>query len=149
ICRTMGYRTRPAAAIQAGSGNETQGRHPMTSQGRPWRGRRIGDIAVARAVEIVSPFDPTMIFHETTPAHWTTIESWLKPRAMDPQTGALLFPVQSYLLRTAQHTILIDSCVGNHKERPNRPFWHQKTDDTYLRQLAALEVAPEAIDYVL
>ena len=121
----------------------------MTRQDRAWPGRRIGDIAVGRAVEIVAPFDPKAFFPETTPADWAPHESWLKPRAMDPKTGALLFPVQSYLLRTAHHTILIDSCVGNHKERPNRPFWHQKTDATYLRALAALEVAPEAIDYVM
>ncbi len=72
-----------------------------------------------------------------------------KPQAMDPATGALLFTIQSYVVRTSHHTILIDSCVGNHKERANRPLWHQKTDDTYLRGLAALGLAPDDIDYVM
>ena len=72
-----------------------------------------------------------------------------KPQAMDPATGALLFTIQSYVVRTSHHTILIDSCVGNHKERANRPLWHQKTDDTYLRALAALGLAPDDIDYVM
>jgi glyoxylase-like metal-dependent hydrolase (beta-lactamase superfamily II) len=114
-----------------------------------WQGRRIGEISIVRALEIVSPFDPLVFFPETTHADWAAHESWLKPRAMDPKSGALLFPVQSYLLRTAHHTILIDSCVGNDKERPNRPFWHRKSDDTYMRALAGLGVAPEQIDYVL
>jgi glyoxylase-like metal-dependent hydrolase (beta-lactamase superfamily II) len=68
---------------------------------------------------------------------------------MDAATGALLFTVQSYVVRTSHHTILIDSCVGNHKERANRPLWHHKTDDTYMRALAALGLAPEDIDYVM
>jgi glyoxylase-like metal-dependent hydrolase (beta-lactamase superfamily II) len=112
-------------------------------------GRRVGEVTLMRALEIVSPFDPLVFFPETTREDWAAYESWLKPRAMDPKTGALLFPVQSYIVRTAHHTVLIDSCVGNHKERPNRPFWHQKSDDTYMRALAALEIAPEQIDYVL
>jgi glyoxylase-like metal-dependent hydrolase (beta-lactamase superfamily II) len=67
---------------------------------------------------------------------------------MDP-SGALLFPVQSYLVRTAHHTILIDSCVGNDKQRPNRPAWHMKSDDAYMRALGALGVAVEDIDFVM
>jgi hypothetical protein len=54
----------------------------------------------------------------------------MKPKAMDPDTGDVLFAVQSYVVRTSHHTILIDTCVGNHKERTSRPLWHQKTDDT-------------------
>jgi len=87
-----------------------------------WQGRRIGEVAIARVLEMVMPFDPLVFFPETTRADWEPHESWLKPRAMDPASGALLFAVQSYLLRTAHRTILIDTCVGNHKERPNRRF---------------------------
>jgi len=113
------------------------------------QGRRLGDLTLARAVELVTPFDPLVFFPETTPADWAPHESWLKPNAMDPETGALLFPMQSYLVRTSHHTILIDSCVGNHKEPPHRPAWHRKTDDSYMRALAALGVAPEDIDFVM
>jgi glyoxylase-like metal-dependent hydrolase (beta-lactamase superfamily II) len=112
-------------------------------------GRRIGDLTVVRAVEVITPFDRMTFFPETTEADWAPYESWLKPKAIDPQSGALLFPIQSYLVRTAHHTILIDSCVGNHKERPNRPGWHMKTDDVYLRALGALDVALEDIDFVM
>jgi hypothetical protein len=111
-------------------------------------GRQIGDLTVARALEIITPFDRAMFFPETTPADWAPYESWLKPKAMDP-SGALLFPVQSYLVRTAHHTILIDSCVGNDKQRPNRPAWHMKSDDAYMRALGALGVALEDIDFVM
>ncbi len=112
-------------------------------------GRQIGDLTVVRAVELITPFDRTTFFPETTPADWAPHESWLKPNAMDPDSGALLFPVQSYLVRTAHHTILIDSCVGNDKERPNRPAWHMKSDDAYMRALRALGVTLEDIDFVM
>ena len=66
-------------------------------------GRRLGDLTIARALEIITPFDRQAFFPETTPAEWAPYESWLKPKAMDAATGALLFPVQSYLVRTV-HT---------------------------------------------
>ena len=43
--------------------------------------------------------------------------------------------MQSYVVQSKHHTILIDSCVGNHKERPFLPKWHQKTDTTYIDNL--------------
>ena len=57
--------------------------------------------------------------------------------------------MQTYVVRTSHHTILIDSCVGNDKDRPTRPHWHLKTDDTYLNALAEHGIAPEAIDFVM
>ena len=114
-----------------------------------FKGKRLGDLTLARAVEMIMPFDRKAFFPDTTPAEWAPYEGWLKPKSMDPATNALLFTVQSYVVRTSHHTILIDSCVGNHKERANRPLWHQKTDDTYMQALAALGLAPENIDYVM
>lgn len=113
------------------------------------QGRQIGELTITRVVEMIMPFERAAFFPETTPEDWAPHWSWLEPDAMDPASGALLFAVQSYLVRTPHHTILIDACVGNHKERPNRPLWHQRTDATFLQGLAALEVAPADIDYVM
>jgi hypothetical protein len=41
---------------------------------------------------------------------------------LDRQNGQLVLCIQSYLVKTPHHTILADSCVGNHKPRPTRPF---------------------------
>ncbi len=112
-------------------------------------GRQVGDLNVARILELITPFDPLVFFPETTPADWAPHESWLKPKAMAPVNGALLLPMQSYIVRTSHHTVLIDSCIGNDKERANRPGWHLKTDDTYMRALAAHGLTPENIDYVM
>ena len=111
-------------------------------------GRRIGEIVITRALEMLMPFDRRAFFPEVPDAAWAPYFDWLAPNAYDPASDSLIFPMQSYVVRTSRHTVLIDTCVGNHKERPNRPQWHQKTDATYLRALAAQGLAPEDIDFV-
>lgn len=111
-------------------------------------GRRIGEIVILRALEMVMPFDRRAFYPQVTEADWAPHLPWLAPNAFDPATDSLIFPMQSYVVRTSRHTVLIDTCVGNHKERPTRPPWHQKTDATYLRALAAHGIAPADIDFV-
>ena len=112
--------------------------------------RKLGDATIARVLELNTPdFEPLGFFPETTEADWTPHLDWLKPRYMDPVSGNLYFPMQSYVIRTGHHNILVDGCVGNHKERPHRPRWHQKSDTAYLDGLAALGLRPEDIDYVM
>ena len=60
-----------------------------------------------------------------------------------------MLPVQSYLVRTSHHTVLIDSCVGNHKTNDFHPPWHMKDDDSYLTEMLYAGIALESIDYVL
>jgi len=94
-------------------------------------------------------FDPLKFFSETTPADWAPHRSWLEPAAMNPANGCLILPCQSHVVRTSHHTILIDSCIGNHKDRPHRPSWHEKTDAQYLDALAEHSLRPEDIGYVM
>lgn len=74
--------------------------------------------------------------------------SWLVPDHYLPAQDRLVTSVHSWLVRTAYHTILIDCCSGNHKERPGFPRFHQ-LDTPYLVRLRAAGVAPEDIDIVL
>ena len=54
-----------------------------------------------------------------------------------------------FLVETPHHTILIDSCIGNDKPRPQRPKWNMKTDDTYMRALSAAGLGVGDIDVVM
>lgn len=110
--------------------------------------RQIGELVITRAVEMLVPFPALQFFPATTLADWEPHRHWLEPDGLNAE-GDLIFPVQSYIVRTSHHTILIDSCVGNGKDRPTRPLWHMKTDDNYIRALAANGLAPEDIDYVM
>ncbi|MGB7298900.1 MAG: MBL fold metallo-hydrolase [Burkholderiaceae bacterium] len=116
----------------------------MTKSTRP-----LGKLQISRALEMMMEFDPYGFFPETTPADWAAHKEWLQPLGMNPANGMLLFPCQSYIVRTSHHTILVDSCVGNHKDRPTRPAWHQKTDTSYLDALKQHSLSPEDIDYVM
>ena len=114
------------------------------------QGRQLGEVTIARVLEMNTPeFDPYEFFPETTLEDWEPHLYWLQPHAMDPISGKLVFPMQSYVVQSKHHTILIDSCVGNHKERPFLPKWHQKTDTTYIDNLAKLGLTPEDIDIVM
>ena len=71
-----------------------------------------------------------------------------KAGALDDK-DVLILCFQSYVVKTPHHTILIDSCIGNDKPRPQRPKWNMKTDDTYARALAAAGISVGDIDYVM
>jgi len=72
---------------------------------------------------------------------------WMVPRHYHPETGSLVTTIQSYLVRTAHHTILVDACGGNDKDR-NRPHFDH-ADTTWLDTLAAAGCQPEQVDFVL
>jgi glyoxylase-like metal-dependent hydrolase (beta-lactamase superfamily II) len=110
----------------------------------------MGDISLQRVIEQEIPFfDPLTFFPELTADRLEENRSWLEPVALDPATGQLVLCIQSYVVRTPHHTILIDSCVGNHKNLPTRPFWDKRDDPTYMRNLAAAGLTVDDIDIVM
>jgi glyoxylase-like metal-dependent hydrolase (beta-lactamase superfamily II) len=114
------------------------------------KGFQLGDLTIHRVIEEERPlFDPFEFLPGLTPEVLAENRSWLEPAAIDPETGKLKLCIQSYVIRTPHHTILVDTCVGNHKPRPTRPFWNQKTDDTWERNLAATGYSVADIDYVM
>ena len=111
---------------------------------------RIGNIRVTRILEMCDPLrTPFEWFPDCTEEALKSHLHWLIPKSLDPQTGRLIFPIQSYLVRTTHHTILIDGCVGNNKTCSYFPHWQGRNDGTFLEQLKNAGVSPEQIDYVL
>ena len=74
--------------------------------------------------------------------------AWLQPEFLDAD-DRLLLCIQSFVVKTPHHNILIDSCVGNHKPRPTRPFWNMLNSDRFEKGLAAAGLAVNDIDYVM
>ena len=65
-------------------------------------------------------------------------------------TNASVLPaVQSHLIHFGGKTILIDTCVGEHKERPARSEWHRRAATRYIANLAAAGYTPEDVDIVM
>jgi glyoxylase-like metal-dependent hydrolase (beta-lactamase superfamily II) len=73
---------------------------------------------------------------------------WMVPDHFEPATGWIKLSVHSWLIEIGGRTILIDTCIGNHKPRPARPKWHQ-LNTPYLDRLKAAGVRPEQIDMVM
>jgi glyoxylase-like metal-dependent hydrolase (beta-lactamase superfamily II) len=109
----------------------------------------LGNLSIRRMLEQVTAFDRFAFFPESEESDWAPYMDWLVPDAVHPQSGEVLLPMQSYLVRTSHHTILIDTCIGNHKERPNRPSWHLKSDDAWMKALAANGATVEDVDFVM
>jgi glyoxylase-like metal-dependent hydrolase (beta-lactamase superfamily II) len=110
----------------------------------------VGDLTIHRAIEQETSFFPALeLFPQLTPELLGQNRAWLQQASAMDEADVLILCFQSYIVRTPHHTILIDSCIGNDKQRPARPKWHMKTDDTYMRALAATGVTPADIDYVM
>ena len=113
--------------------------------------RKLGAITIDRIIESewADPFyDPIGFFPETTPEQWERHRAWMQPRALDPVSGKLILPIQSFLVRTRHHTIVVDTCVGDHKPR-SVPSWNLTSSGKFLANLAAAGVQPEAVNYVM
>ncbi|HEU0155295.1 MAG TPA: MBL fold metallo-hydrolase [Stellaceae bacterium] len=110
---------------------------------------RIGDFEVHRVTEYEGPFfPPADFFPDFDPEVVRANPDLMGPRLIDPATGRLVFSFHSFVIKTGHHTILVDSCLGNDKERPTRPQFHRLRSN-YLADLKQAGVEPEAIDYVM
>ena len=110
---------------------------------------KIGDLTIQRIIEQEGAFLPALeTLPGLTPEVLAENRHWLAPKALDAQ-DTLIFCFQSYVVRTPHHTILVDSCVGNDKPRPTRPQWNMKSDDRFMKGLAAAGFRVEDIDFVM
>jgi glyoxylase-like metal-dependent hydrolase (beta-lactamase superfamily II) len=112
---------------------------------------KVGDITIHRVVEQEGPFfDPLTFFPTLSKELLAENRGWLTDGGyLDRANGELVLCIQSYLIQTPHHNILIDSCVGNHKPRPTRPFWNMMNTDAFERNLKATGVTVDQIDYVM
>ena len=110
----------------------------------------VGDLTIHRIIEQETTFMPALeMLPDLTPELLAENKGWLqKARALD-DNGVFILCFQSYIIETPHHTILVDSCIGNDKQRPTRPNWHLKTDDGYMRALAAAGFSVGDIDFVM
>jgi glyoxylase-like metal-dependent hydrolase (beta-lactamase superfamily II) len=110
---------------------------------------RIGDFEVQRITEFEGPFiGPETFFPDFDPEVLRANPDMAGPGLVDPASGKLVFSFHCYVVRTSRHTILIDSCLGNDKERPTRPQFH-RLRTPFLADLAGAGVNVEDVDYVM
>ena len=109
-----------------------------------------GDLTIHRLIEQETTFLPAQdLFPGLTADVLAENRSWMKQAKALDDNDTLILCFQSYIVKTPHHTILVDSCIGNDKPRQLRPKWNMKTDDTYLRALAAAGCSVGDIDFVM
>ena len=111
--------------------------------------RTIGEATVDRVEEMPGPsFRLTTIFPDWDPAVMETHGHWLAPNYVNVERMAVVMSLHTWVIRLGGKTVLVDTCIGNHKDRMPAERWHQQ-DNPYIERLAAAGVAPEEVDYVL
>ena len=93
-------------------------------------------------------FSPDDMFHDRDPEAFEAERAWMDGLHYDPAENRMVISIHAWLVQTGRHTVLIDTCCGNDKERPERPQWH-RLQTRWLDNLAAAGVAPEQVDYVM
>lgn len=108
---------------------------------------RVGNTTIEGIVEATAPMPMKDLVPSFTMDRMREHLPTLAPRFMDEAGENANAAFRTWVVRTGKHTVLIDTCIGNHKQRPNFPPFHDLTTD-YLAQLTSVGLAPEQIDYV-
>ncbi|PNG95153.1 MBL fold metallo-hydrolase [Streptomyces malaysiensis] len=109
----------------------------------------LGNVEITRVVEVTPRgLARDFIFPDVATEHWRANESWLVPQFLDPAADEINTMIQTWLVRSEGRTILIDTGIGNGRERPHMPHFHH-LHTNYLGELAAAGVRPEDVDLVI
>ncbi len=106
---------------------------------------QIGKVKISRVVELEVTGGSRFILPDATPEACRDYH-WMMPHFMDA-TGKLVMSIHALVIDTGARRIVVDTCIGNDKER-DLPAWsHLQT--SFLADLEAAGYARESIDTVL
>ena len=107
---------------------------------------QVGEVRVTQVIELgPMPTSPRFFFKDP-PRDLVARHPWLKPHFANDD-GKLLASIHCFIVESAGRRIVIDTCVGNDKQRSS-PAWHL-LDGPFLQHLTDAGFAPESIDTVL
>lgn len=108
----------------------------------------LGNVEVSRVVEYHGAFGTTDVLFPSVPGElWRRHESWLAPNFLNAETGEWQSSVQTWVLRSAGRTVLVDTGLGSDKSSDVEVS--DKHDGDFLDRLAAVGVRPEDVDLVV
>jgi len=107
----------------------------------------VGRLRVTAVVERAGPTRPTWLLPDALPEAVDRHRAWLAPHFLDDK-GRFLQSVHSFVVRAPGLTALVDTCIGNDKDRGGRaPFHMLRTG--FLDDLREAGVPPESVDLVI
>jgi glyoxylase-like metal-dependent hydrolase (beta-lactamase superfamily II) len=107
---------------------------------------RIGDVTITRIIEIEAPWDGTFVLPDATRENVRGI-GWLQPHFATAD-GKVHMSIHALVVESKGRKLVVDTCVGNDKDRQMVPAWH-KMHGPFLSDLAAAGYPRESIDRVL
>ncbi|HTK63853.1 MAG TPA: MBL fold metallo-hydrolase [Pseudonocardia sp.] len=113
------------------------------------------DTIILGAVEVTRVFEQHRLglprgfaFPDVDEDVWRRHEDWLAPEFWDTATDEMVASLKTWVVRSEGATILVDTGVGNDRDRPGMPVFDH-LDTGYLDNLSAAGVAPEDVDLVV
>src|SRR3546814_14181121 len=82
---------------------------------------RIGDVTIDAVIERDGPWRrPEDFFPAFDRATFERHLPSMEPEVFDPATGKMVMTYQTFVVRTPRHTMLVDTCTGEHKRSEER-----------------------------
>ncbi|MFT5692728.1 MAG: glyoxylase-like metal-dependent hydrolase (beta-lactamase superfamily II) [Oceanicoccus sp.] len=106
---------------------------------------KIGDVTVTRIVEMETTGGTRFLLPQATPENIREID-WLYPNFAS-DSGKLKMSIHALVIEAPGRRIIVDTCIGNDKERAMKDWSHLQTD--FLKDLAGEGFDRETIDTVL
>ena len=108
---------------------------------------KIGEITIDAVIERDGPWrKPDDFFPAFDQAIFDAHLPSMEPEVFDPVSGKLVMTYQTFVVSTPHHTILVDTCTGEHKDLP-APF-DFPGKERWREGLVALGIGLEDVDYV-
>lgn len=110
---------------------------------------KLGDVEITRVVEIGGAFGTGQgVIPGSGRRIWRDNQSWLAPDFWSAADDGYLAHIQTWVVRSEGRTILVDTGVGDDRDRPQVPrFAGLRTG--FLDRLRAAGVRPEDVDVVI
>ena len=108
---------------------------------------KVGDVQIHRVVDLLMDMPFTYLFPEAKPEQLLPLHTWLMPHFMQSDGKTMTVSVHTFVIQSGDATIVVDTCIGNDKER-DAPNWNLRASD-FLDRLAERGAAREAVDMVL
>jgi glyoxylase-like metal-dependent hydrolase (beta-lactamase superfamily II) len=110
---------------------------------RHWR---VGDVDIASIVEVYGfEDDISMLLPDATPQFLQQFK-WLVPHFATPE-GKMIISFQCFVLRSKGRTVMIDTCIGNDRQREFDVFCNLQS--TFIEDLATAGFPAEEVTDVL
>jgi glyoxylase-like metal-dependent hydrolase (beta-lactamase superfamily II) len=110
---------------------------------RKWK---VGDVEIARIVEVNDHEDPFTMLSPTLTAEDALKHAWLQPHFITPD-GRMKISFQCFVLSSGKDRVMIDTCIGNDRHREFDVFCDLRT--TFLDDLKDAGFPRETITKVL